>query len=141
MTLSNFEIEDGIVLRYAGQYLDLHNNYNFHEFKFSVSSQSLKLQRNKFEELVEELSVNHFTKLKLLFSAVNFLKIKERDTEMPVSEDKCVDVIGFLPQEMREDMDSFGVKPDYDNDDMIIIFRGGQTFKINADMVELVIIK
>ena len=75
--------------------------------------------------------------LKLLFNRVNFLKIKERDNEMPLSEDKCLEVIGFLPQDCRDDMESFSEKRDLENDDMIIMFRGGQTFKINAEMVEL----
>jgi hypothetical protein len=140
MKLSNFEIEDRIALRYLGQYFDLHNDFDFYEFKYSVSSQVLELQWNTFEEINNGFSVNNFTKLKLLFSTVNYLKIQERDSGMPITEDKCVNVIGFSPQEMREDMNSFGVKPNFDNDDMIINFRGGQTFKINADMVELVII-
>ena len=69
---------------------------------------------------------------------VNFLKITERDDEMPLSEDKCLDAVGFLTQEDREDMDSFSEKQTFENDDIIIMFRGGQTFKINADKVELI---
>jgi hypothetical protein len=139
MKLSNFEIEDTVTLRYAGKYMDLHNDYDFHEFNYSISSQVLEMQWQKFDD--EESISNSVDKIKLYFSGVNFLKIQERDREMPVSEDKCVDVIGFLPQEMREVMDSFGVKPDYENDDMIIIFRGGQTFKINAEEVKLVMVE
>ncbi|MCP2045922.1 hypothetical protein [Pontibacter sp. HSC-36F09] len=137
MKLTNFELEDTVTLRYAGKYVDLHNDYDFCGFKYSVSSQVLEMQWHKFAD--EESIPNNVEKIKLYFSGVNFLKVQERDREMPVSEDKCIDVIGFLPQEMREDMESFGVKPDYDNDDMIIIFRGGQTVKINAEEVKLVI--
>ena len=57
---------------------------------------------------------------------------------MPLSEDKCLDVVGFLTQEDRDDMDSFSDKRFFENDDMIMMFRGGQTFKINADTVELI---
>lgn len=139
MKLTNFDLEETIALRHAGQYFDLHNDFDFSEFKYSVSSQHFEMQWHKSS--AEECVSDNVDKIKLYFSRVNFLKIKERDREMPDSEDKCVDVIGFLPQDMRDYMDSFGIKPDYDNDDMIIIFRGGQTFKINAEEVSLIIVE
>ncbi|PVY41915.1 hypothetical protein [Pontibacter virosus] len=139
MKLTNFEIEDTVTLHYTGLYLDLHNDYDFHEFKYSLSSQVFEIQWDKLE--TEETTSNNIDKFKLRFSAVSFLKIQERDAEVPVSEDKCLDVLGWLPQNMRQVMDSFGLKPDYKNDDMILIFRGGQTIKINAEQVDLIVLE
>ncbi|GAA4296174.1 hypothetical protein [Nibribacter koreensis] len=137
MKLSNFEIEDSIALRYANQYLDLHNDYDFTDFKYSVSSQIFEMSWTPIQSI--STVTNPVTGLKLRFEEVDFLKIQERDNEMPYSEDTCIDIIGFLPQEMREVMDSFGAKPDYENDDMVFHFRGGQTIKIYAESVELIL--
>lgn len=138
MILTNFEIEDMIGLRYAGQYYDLHNDYDFEGFKYLVSSQILEMEWVKFNRKDDQFGSNKLPGFKLTFSAVNFLKITGRDNEMPLSEDKCLDVVGFLTQEDRDDMDSFSEEQFFENDDVIMMFRGGQTFKINADKVEFI---
>ncbi|AHM59267.1 hypothetical protein D770_05000 [Flammeovirgaceae bacterium 311] len=138
MILTNFEIEDMIGIRYSGQYFDLHNDFAFNGFKYSVAGLALELEWAIIDNEADGIVQNQIHGLILLFSNVNYLRIQERDFEMPVSEDKCLSVIGYLPQEMRDVMDSFGDKPDYEDDDMIMMFQGGQTFKINATQVELI---
>ena len=138
MILTNFEIEDMSGFRYAGQYYDLHNDYDFQGFKYLVSTQILEMEWLKFDRKNQGFTLNKLPSIQLLFTTVNFLKISERDNEMPLSEDRCLDVVGFLTQEDRDDMDSFSEKQTFENDDMILMFRGGQTFKINAYKVELI---
>lgn len=140
MVITNFKIEDTIGLVYAGHYHDLHNDYNFEGFKYSVSSTVpvLEMKWIKFSRKDDEFALNKLSGFKLVFNAVSLLMVAGRDDEMEFSEDKCIDVIGFLTQEDRHDMNSFSEKQIFENDDMVMIFRGGQTFKINADKVELI---
>ncbi|MDO6390937.1 hypothetical protein Q4E40_12420 [Pontibacter sp. BT731] len=93
MKLANFELEDTVTLCYAGKYVDLHNDYNFYEFKYSISSQVLEMQWHKLD--CKESISNNVDKIKLYFSGINFLKIQERDREMPVSEDNVLMLLGF----------------------------------------------
>ena len=49
MILANFKIEDMTRFRYAGQFHDLHNDYDFEGFKYFVSSQVLEMEWVKFD--------------------------------------------------------------------------------------------
>ena len=135
MKLINFDIEnDNIAIRYNGQYLDLHNCYEFRAFQFDNISRTFSLT---WTRSLEEWSNEERCGFRLLFKQVTYLKVRERDGDLPYTEDACLNFIGFAGQDMRSDFDSF--KPNefmFDIDDININFEGGQAIKINSEVVE-----
>jgi hypothetical protein len=139
MRLTNFQIvDDSIALNYKGQYLDLHNCFDFRSFHYDVTTSQLELIWTRSHEEWANESIPAF---KLVFHEVGYLRIRERDGSMPATEDSCLYLIGFLQQELRDEFDSYTeFKNVTESDDLNISFQGGQAFKINcsyADFVEL----
>lgn len=135
MNLKNFNInEDNISLLYNGQYLDIHNCYNFRGFQFDNLTRTLALT---WTRSVEEWSSEERCGFQLSFKQVTYFKVRERDSEIPYTEDNCLSFIGFLEQEMRDDFDSY--KPNKnikDTDDLNINFESDQAIKVNSAFVE-----
>ncbi|MBK8640747.1 MAG: hypothetical protein IPN15_00600 [Saprospiraceae bacterium] len=143
MVLTNFDIDkkDSIALNYKGQYLDLHNNFDFRSYHYDTSANCFELTWTRSHEDWANEKICGF---KLVFREVRFLKFRERDNSLPLTEDTCLSDIGFLPPEMRDDFDIIisreaNYKND-NNDDLNIVFQGGQGIKVNctyADFIEL----
>jgi len=139
MKLTNFHIDnDSIALNYNDKYLDLHNNFEFRSFNYDVTSRQLELIWTRSQE---DWSNEIICAFKLVLRDINFLKIRERDSSLPATEDSCLSLIGFLSNDLRDDFDSFAeVKNATDSDDLNIAFQSNQAFKIScnyADFVEL----
>lgn len=79
-----------------------------------------------------------YVKFILVFEEVSFFAVRERDKNLPFTEDTCTEFIGFLPQDMRNDFDSFLDKNISDDNDMIICFQSGQALKINCKLIEFI---
>lgn len=135
MKLINFDIaDDNIALIFKGQYLDIHNNYEFCGY---YRDSELKEVRLRWTRSHEDWSNEEICGFELLFKNVNYLRIRERDDTLPKTEDSCLSFIGFLPQEDREIFDSYIVGNNTkDTNDLIVNFMSEQAFKINADVVE-----
>ena len=137
MKLTNFHINnDNIALNYNGHYLDIHNNYDFRGFNLDTLSNQLEL---KWTRSNEEWANEKLCGFKLVFQNVTFLKIKERDSGLPFTEDTCMNFICFSPQNMRNDFGGY-VEPQNvtEEDDLNINFESEQGFKINSSLVELI---
>ncbi len=132
MRLTNFHIDnDSIALNYNDKYLDLHNNFDFRSFNYDVTSRQLELIWTRSHEDWSNESICAF---KLVFRDIQFLKIRERDISLPATEDSFLSLIGFLPQNLRDDFDSFiELKNVTDADDLNISFQSEQAFKINSN--------
>jgi len=137
MNLINFTIDaDTIGLHYQGAYLDVHNNYDFQGFRHLTALKQVELDWIVGQgDWIPADSLPGFT---IAFSEVSFLKIRERDPEMPFDEDSCIDFFGFLSQELREDMDSYAENPNFEKDDLLMAFNGRQVIKINAVEAKLI---
>jgi len=137
MRLANFNIyNDSIALNYNDKYLDLHNNFDFRGFHYDTTSRQLELL---WTRSLEEWANENILAFKLVFRDVSFLKIRERDSLLPATEDTCLSLIGFLPNDLRDDFDSFvEIKNISDNDDLNVAFQSDQAFKINCNYVDFV---
>jgi hypothetical protein len=133
--LINFNIDnDNIGLLYNGEYLDIHNCYQFRGFQFDNSNKILKLT---WTRSVEEWSNEKRCGFHLLFKGVTYFKVRERDSELPNTEDICLSFIGFLDQDLRNDFDSYKpVQYVNDIDDLNINFQSEQAIKVNSSIGE-----
>jgi hypothetical protein len=138
--LINFNIDnDNIGLIYQEQYLDIHNCYEFRGFEFDTTNKILQLT---WTRSVEEWSNEIRCGFQLIFKQVTYFKVRERDNELPNTDDTCLSFIGFLEQDMRDDFDSY--KPNEnikDTDDLNINFQSEQAIKVNSAIAELKEIK
>lgn len=135
MKQTNFNIaNDNIALNYNGMYLDLHNNFDFRSYTYDVTSRQLEFVWTRSHEKWAKENICGF---KLVFDGINFLKVRERDSSIPFTEDNCLSQIGFLQQNMRDDFDSFINQEDVtETDDLNIVFQSEQAFKINCISVK-----
>lgn len=80
MRLTNFNIDtDQIALAYNGQYLDIHNNYEFRGFNFDILSKQFYLTWTRSHEKWANEKLCGF---RLVFRNVSFLKVRERNAEL-----------------------------------------------------------
>ncbi len=93
----NFEIVDGIYLVQEGPELDLHNNFDFTGLDYSVKNRKLVLrwQRSKGDWVSEDTP----TALTVEFIEVSEFRFMPRDSEMPFTEDDCINSIGYWVDE------------------------------------------
>jgi hypothetical protein len=93
----NFEIVDGIYLVQEGYELDLHNNFNFTNLDYSVEQRKLVLnwQRSKGEWVSSDTP----NALVIEFKEVTEFRFMPRDSEMPFTEDDCINSFGYWVDE------------------------------------------
>lgn len=137
MRLTNFNIDnDNIALTYNDKYLDLHNNFDFRGFQYDTTSNQLELLWTRSHE---DWAKENILAFKLVFRGVTFLKIQERDSSLPASEDSCLSLIGFLPQDLRDNFDGYVEQKNVtEQDDLNISFQSEQAFKINSSYADLI---
>src|SRR4051812_46121520 len=130
----NFEIKDSMALIFKGAYFDLHNNFDFSHFAYTVDSQLLVLTWLKSGE---NWAINEqVSKLAIIHKAVSFLSVTARDPAYPLSDDTCLADITYFPSSERHmnDRTTDQPVPDFD-DDLLYIFQSGQTIRVNCDEV------
>ena len=93
----NFEIVDGIYLVQEVHELDLHNNFDFTNLDYSVEKRKLVLcwQRSKGDWVSEDTPVA----LTIEFTEVSEFRFIPRDSEIPFTEDDCINSIGYWVDE------------------------------------------
>ena len=133
MKLINYKIsKDFIALELGNAYLDLHNNFDFIsiEYRFSEKSIILKWTKSTGEWVPKDIP----TSVTLTFSGVYLFKSKERDSEIPFSEDACLESIGFIGNDLIEDINGFfSMEPVENQNHLNISFASGFAIKIGAD--------
>ena len=137
MKLVDFSIsKDCIALERGADYFDLHNNFDFRGLAYNSAQRTLDLfwQRATGDWVKETESA----KLRLVFSEVYLFKTHERDLGLPVTEDDCLDSIGFLWNDMLAEMGSFtSNKPKEGCTQLIAIFTSNFSIKVGAELVAL----
>ena len=93
----NFEIVDGISLVQEGCELDLHNNFDFTNLDYSVEQRKLVLtwQRSKGGWVSSDTP----SELTIEFKEVCEFRFMPRDSEMPFTEDDCINSFGYWVDE------------------------------------------
>ncbi len=146
MKLTNFTIgADNIsIIPFDDTYLDIHNSYDFEEFSYNTFEQKLKLRWSMTREewvkpIVRKEDEIMYVRFALVFEQINFFTVRERNENLPFSDDTCIEFIGFSSLDMRNNFDSF-LMPTFikETDDIIICFQSGQVLKINCKFVEFV---
>ncbi len=119
-----------------GGYADLHNDFIFNKLSFEPSSAKATLEWKKSAgEWAQNVTISS---LRLIFLGVSFLRIRERDNDYAFPDDACLSEVGWLPQEKRDDFDSFCLTQDVKlTYDLLFRFESGWAIKLNADTVEL----
>jgi hypothetical protein len=89
----NFRVESSIYLQQDGRDFDLHNDYDFVGFSYSVAERVVELSwlRSPGDWVRRELPA----RLVLSCRAITHLSATERDSEMPFTEDDCLSELGF----------------------------------------------
>lgn len=93
----NFEIVDGIYLVQEGYELDLHNNFDFTNLDYSVEQRKLVLnwQRSKGGWVSSDTP----SALVIEFKEVSEFRFTPRDSEVPFTEDDCINSFGYWVDE------------------------------------------
>jgi hypothetical protein len=114
--------------------LDLHNNFDFRNFQYDEDSKQLELVWTRSQRANERIC-----SFKLVFKFIEFLKIRNRNYSNLPDTETCLAFIGFLPQDQREDFDSFvKIKDAKGVDDLNICFESDLAFKVNCSYAEFI---
>lgn len=132
----DFSIESSSSLRVPGRLLDIHNNFDFRNLKFSPSDDCLHLEWSKTNG--DWLPKDEIDGFQLKFRGVRFLKTDGRFGEQH-ADNRHLLYCGYLHPEDVEVMDGCldeeESKPDYH---MIFVFTGGLSIKLYADVVSYI---
>jgi len=133
MNLANFLLSDDfIAIEVEGSYYDLHNNFDFVGVSYNVPSNIVVLSWVKATgSWVPENSPNE---LELVFSGVTVFKCKERDSDAPQSENNCLDSLGFIGNDLIDQVDGFASnKSTVDACHLNFTFSSGFAIKIGSE--------
>lgn len=135
MKLENFKFnEDNISLDVNEIYCDLHNNFDFQSISYDVSKRNVQLVWIK--SVGDWVPKGLPESIVLVFDGVSSVKLKERDSEMPYTEDDCINTIGFASPE-NEDYCSH--EQFEDTWCLVMDFMSGASIKIQSDICRCVV--
>jgi hypothetical protein len=101
MRCENFEVKDNIYLRHGGFDLDLHNNYDFVGFTYSVTDRLVEMRWSRGTG--EWVDLRAPAKLRLQLRGVSHMSAAPRDLQMPFTEDDCLSDIAFVESAQTND--------------------------------------
>ena len=134
----NFQIEGTIYLQQDGRDFDLHNDFDFVGFFYSVAERAAELRwvRSRGDWVHSGMPAG----LVLSCRGVTHLSATPRDPEMPFTEDDCLSEICFaLPDRAAED--AFAVSPAASAFDpswhWLFSFMSGFTLRIAGETAHL----
>jgi len=93
----NYEIVDGMYLVQGHYELDLHNNFDFKSFEYSLSERKLALNFERSSGNWVKLDTPK--ELIIEFKGVSEFRFLPRDSEKPFTEDDCICHFGHLVNE------------------------------------------
>ena len=93
----NYEIVDGIYLVQGSYELDLHNNFDFKGFDYSVEKRELVLSWQRSQG--DWVSTDTPQALTIEFREVSEFRFMPRDSEVPFTEDDCINSFGYWADE------------------------------------------
>ena len=139
MQLANFGIAtDSIGVEYADDYFDLHNCFDFKGLSYRVDARTITLFWSKnANNWVPQDSPRH---LELNFEGVYLFKARQRDPDVPFTEDDCLNTIGFTSNEKIDEIDAYvSHEPKTNSMYLTMDFMSGFALKIGAATVTLVV--
>jgi len=95
--ISDFEVEGSIYVVQGDHKLDLHNDFDFQEVRYSVAERSVSLRwrRGSGDWVRRDIP----TTLCIEFDGVKEFRFVSRDSKMPFTEDDCLSAMGYLTDE------------------------------------------
>ena len=137
MKLSNFTIaDDHIAFEQSDKYYDVHNCFDFIGFDYDVSKRTIIL--NWIKNSGDWVPSDSPNRLSLHLEGVYLFKAKERDPDVPFTEDDCLSSIGFLWNELIEEMGGYhSHEPKENCTHLSMEFMSGLAIKIGADSASL----
>ena len=117
--------------------LDLHNNYDLLSIEYNIEQRFITIiWQRSYERWVPP---NIPETLRLLFKDVSLFKCRERDKDLPYTEDSCLSFIGLLSENMWKEIEENYSNDLLINEHLIMIFQSDTVFKIKCENVELMI--
>lgn len=137
MKLIDFSIsEDCIALERDCHRFDLHNNFDFLGLAYGSAQRTLELRW--IRGAGDWVEPTEPAELRLYFSGVHLFKARERDPEMPFTEDDRLAHIGFIWDDMLSEMDGYTSNQRKEGcTHVIALFTSGFSIKIGAESVTL----
>jgi hypothetical protein len=128
MKLIGFELKE-IYLKTDEEELDLHNNYDFVRFIFEnkLRKLTLKWKRGKSDWIKTTLPKN----LYVIISDVSYFSVMPRNSEIPYSEDDCLEYMGFVDPHNKS-VDEFYTSDSLPKADWHYVFRFMSDFSIRV---------
>src|SRR5687767_9311737 len=131
---TTFEIDGTIGIGLPGEgCLDLHNDFDFIGFEYQPTDQKARLSWRRGDG--DWIAKRRPTEFFLLFAGVRSFTVRKRDTEMPFSEDSCLQHVTFAPADFADDYDA--IFPTYRalEEHLSLAFMSGFGVKIWAESV------
>ncbi|NMR28062.1 hypothetical protein HH219_21505 [Pseudoalteromonas sp. NEC-BIFX-2020_015] len=94
MISENFSWSESIYLKYDSIEYDLHNDFDFIEINYIIETQSVTLKWKRGTG--NWVNQNQPDLIVLNISNVSQFEFKPRDSEMPFTEDDCLESFGFI---------------------------------------------
>jgi len=137
--LINFDVSDDfIAIIYDDEYLDLHNNYDFYGFEYATSKRKIIFTWHCSNQ--DWVNPSNPKDIVLEFDGVSLFKCKERDIDTPFTEDDCLSSIGFIGNDLIDDIEGFSKsKPEKNCEHLNISFESGFAVKISASNATCII--
>lgn len=132
----NFQIGSSDELKLSGRSIDLHNNFDFLGFEYRTDDMSAILRWRKTDG--EWVRPDELQSVTIEHRSVSFMKVTERDPDLPPTEDGCLSSVTYYPSSDREGNDGIceRVLPE-DHDDIVYTFQSGQTIRIGCKEIKL----
>jgi hypothetical protein len=133
MKLNGFAFSsDQIGVESGRSYFDLHNNFDFSGLTYSVVERVIILDWTKGNRA--GVPADSPKKLSLRFEGVGFLRAKQRDSDIPFTEDDCLRTIGFFWNDMIEEMSVTDTSVPMEGcSHLLIDFMSGFAIKLSAE--------
>ena len=93
----NYEIVEGIYLVQGEDELDLHNNFDFVGFDYSIAERKLEL--NWIRSDGDWVSCDMPQSIRITFRHVSEFRFTPREQGIPFAEDNCINSIGYWVDE------------------------------------------
>jgi hypothetical protein len=134
---ANFQVEGGIYLKQGGHDFDLHNDYDFTAFSYSVADRVVELtwRRSSGDWVRGGMPAG----LALSCRGVTHFSAAGRDAEMPFTEDDCLAELSFAVADgsLEGFVGSSGSETFDPSWHWLFSFQSGFTFKIAGESAHL----
>jgi hypothetical protein len=93
----DFTIRTGIYLVQPPHELDLHNDFDFQELRYSVARRTVLFRWQRSER--DGVSTNRPASVTIEFRGVTEFRFRARDSDLPFTEDDCLSSFGYWTDE------------------------------------------